>query len=128
MGDIDFAKLAKAAMDYGPFFFAILVFVWASRSFRKRYNDAVSDHAENEEFIKHAKIQDSIVLYLGISIIIACIVWWFFQTQQPHIFTGKFIDLEDYMVIDSETLYFREEPLKNIAKKIYGKHIIYMRG
>lgn len=111
-------EFTKLAMTYGPFFFAVFIFVWASRTFRKRYNQAVRDHPDNQEFVRHAKRQDSIVLYLGISIVIVCIVWWFFASNELHVIAGKFEDIKDYEQITSESIYLKSEPLKKIADNL----------
>ena len=114
MNPENLSKLSETAIQYGPFFFAVLfvlgVIRWAYRVF-KESNAKTTPPATAKE-LSTARLIFLGTFFFGLSLVVVSVVWWLGFRPKIYAFHGEIINLHDYETLAPacDNLYFRAEP------------------
>jgi hypothetical protein len=121
MSPENLSKLSEVALQYGPFFFAVLFVLgvtrWAYKVF-KEINAKTNPPATPKE-LSTARLVFLGTFFFGLSLVVVSVVWWLGFRPKIYAFHGEIINLHDYETLApvSEDLYFRverKEPIDDI--------------
>jgi hypothetical protein len=95
-------ELAKLAFQFGPFLFSVLFSIsipWILHGYIAKTKDKKQERVYLRFF--------QITLYFGIALVLASVIWWFKHFPYTYVFKGKINDIENYIDLRSDALFFK---------------------
>jgi hypothetical protein len=111
MASEDYSNLSGLALQYGPFFFALLFVLgvtrWAYGAFKENNAANTSPKAFNT-----MRLVFLCSFFFGLVLVVVSVSWWLRSRPAIYVFRGEIVDLRDYEKLASATdkLYLRREP------------------
>jgi hypothetical protein len=133
MNPENLSKLSEIALQYGPFFFAVLfvlgVLRWAYKVFKE--TNAKTNPPATPKELSTARLVFLGTFFFGLSLVVVSVVWWLGFRPKIYAFQGQIINLHDYETLApaSENLYFRAEPKDPIdGIPLRNEHFLIVRN
>ena len=111
MGSEHYSNLSGLALQYGPFFFALLFVLgvtrWAYSAFKE--NNAANTPPKAFNTVRLVFL---CTFFFGLVLVAVSVAWWLRSRPAIYVFRGEIVDLRDYEKLASATdkLYLRKEP------------------
>ena len=133
MNPENLSKLSETAIQYGPFFFAVLFVLgvtrWSYGVFKE--TNAKKNPAATPQQLSTARLVFLGTFFFGLALVGVSVVWWLGFRPKIYAFQGQIIDLHDYEILASasDKLYFRAEPKESIdGIPLRNEHFLVVQG
>ena len=133
MNPENLSKLSEIALQYGPFFFAVLfvlgVMRWAYKVFKE--TNAKTNPPATPKELSAARLVFLGTFFFGLALVVVSVVWWLGFRPRIYAFLGEITNLHDYETLApaSENLYFRAEPKDPIdGIPLRNEHFVIVRN
>jgi hypothetical protein len=97
----DYSNLSGIALQYGPFFFALLFVLgvtrWAYGAFRENNAANASPRAFNT-----VRLVFLCSFFFGLVLVAVSVTWWLRSRPVIYVFRGEIVDLRDYEKLASD--------------------------
>jgi len=96
------SELSKLALQFGPFFFSVLFSIFIP-TILHGYVGRARNPGEKKIYLRFYQI----TLVFGMVLVIASVIWWFVRFPYAYVFKGQICDLENYVKLSSDSLFFK---------------------
>ncbi len=115
------SELSKLAFQYGPFFFSVLFSLFIPKTIHGHIAKA-KDPREKKVYIRIYQL----AFAFGIALVVASVGWWFVRFPYTYVFAGKFCNLDDYVMLNSDSLFFKPVNLPFAGEEDLVKNVEFM--